>query len=59
MWITLWYDEDMKVKVEINPATGQWRYYDAVIQQYSSEEWPTKKKAFAMSNQYYDVMYKP
>ena len=49
----------MKVKVEINPATGQWRYYDAVIQQYSSEEWPTKKKAFAMSNKYYDVMYKP
>ena len=48
----------MKVKVEINKETGLWRYYDSVIGEYSSEEWPTKKKAFAMSNKYYDFMYK-
>lgn len=48
-----------KVIVEINKVTGLWRYYDRVIGQYSSEEWPTRKKAFAMSNKYYDFMYKP
>ena len=48
----------MKVKVEINKTTGKWRYYDSVINSYSSEEWDTRKKAFAMSNKYYDLMYK-
>jgi|DEB19_MinimDraft_3_1074340.scaffolds.fasta_scaffold215908_2 hypothetical protein len=48
----------IKVKVEKNKETNKWRYFDVEKNLYSSEEWDTRKKAWAMSTQYYDLIYK-
>jgi hypothetical protein len=47
----------MKVIVEKNKETGKWRYYDKVMKVYSSEEWDTEKKAWAMCWGYFHLMY--
>lgn len=42
----------MQTKIEINPATGQWRFYDCELKVYSSEEWPKRVDAIKESNKY-------
>lgn len=48
----------MKVVIERNKTTGKWRYLDKVTMEYSSKEWDTRDKAWSMSCQYYDLMYR-
>ena len=46
------------IKVEKNKNTGMWRYLDTKTNLYSAKEWPTRKKAWAKANDYFDLMYK-
>jgi hypothetical protein len=42
----------MQTKIEINPATNKWRFYDCELKVYSSEEWPKKIHAVKQASKY-------
>lgn len=46
------YKEMAKIKIEINPNTSKWRFYDCELKVYSLEEWPRKRDAVKQSNKY-------
>lgn len=42
----------MQTKIEINPTTGKWRFYDCELKVYSLKEWPERIDAIKESNKY-------
>ena len=41
-----------KTKIEINPDTSRWRFYDCELKVYSSKEWLKKIDAVKQASKY-------